>query len=181
MTPRQAAKSQGLKMFFTGKPCKHGHIAMRYVLSGSCSECGRDWNNDDRHRLQCKQWRKDHKSRVRELNDRWADYRREVTRRWCERNPEKVSLSWRTSGARRRNAPGSHTGTDILDILKSQKGRCAYCRKKMGGNYHVDHIVAVARGGTNDKRNLQALCPPCNLKKHARDPIEFAQAIGLLV
>ena len=29
----------------------------------------------------------------------------------------------------------------------------------------VDHIVALARGGTNDLSNLQTLCDACNLYK----------------
>lgn len=29
----------GLKKYFTGKPCKQGHIAERYVLKSTCTEC----------------------------------------------------------------------------------------------------------------------------------------------
>jgi len=35
---RQEAIEQGLKWYFTGKPCKHGHIARR-SLAGPCQEC----------------------------------------------------------------------------------------------------------------------------------------------
>ncbi len=37
------ARAQGLKFFFTGKPCKRGHVAERYLnpngKSGPCREC----------------------------------------------------------------------------------------------------------------------------------------------
>lgn len=33
-----AAKEKGLKRYFTGKPCKHGHIAERHV-TGGCVVC----------------------------------------------------------------------------------------------------------------------------------------------
>lgn len=182
MTPRQMAKSHGLKMYFTAKPCKSGHVVARYVASGSCSKCCEAWNNDIRHRSQCRQWREDNKLRVRELNDRWAARRLETTRRWREQNPEAVSLSWRTDGARRRGADGSHTSADIRSILQAQRQRCAYCKKRVGDNFHVDHVIAIARGGTNRRSNLQILCPPCNLKKHARDPMEFARSVfGMLL
>lgn len=46
---------------------------------------------------------------------------------------------------------------------------------------HVDHIKALRRGGTNDRRNLQMLCQPCNNRKHAKDPIDYAQSLGLLL
>ena len=36
---RKEAIEAGLKVYFTGKPCKNGHIAERYVGSGKCSCC----------------------------------------------------------------------------------------------------------------------------------------------
>lgn len=34
------AKQQGLTHYFTGKPCKHGHIDKRYVRDRKCFRCG---------------------------------------------------------------------------------------------------------------------------------------------
>ena len=36
------AKAQGLKRYFTGKPCKHGHVAERSVGSSNCIACLQD-------------------------------------------------------------------------------------------------------------------------------------------
>ena len=36
---RAEAQAQGLKHFFTGKPCKHGHVSKRYASTGQCKEC----------------------------------------------------------------------------------------------------------------------------------------------
>ena len=36
---RKEAKARGLKRYFTGKPCKHGHVSERYTGSGACVEC----------------------------------------------------------------------------------------------------------------------------------------------
>ena len=36
---RDEARVLNLKSFFTGEPCKHGHVAERYVSSGGCVEC----------------------------------------------------------------------------------------------------------------------------------------------
>jgi len=36
---KKQAREQGLKHYFTGKPCKHGHIAPRYVSNCKCFEC----------------------------------------------------------------------------------------------------------------------------------------------
>ena len=40
-TLREEARRQGLKRYFTGKPCKHGHVCERIVSDGSCVECRR--------------------------------------------------------------------------------------------------------------------------------------------
>jgi len=36
---RKEAKEQGLTNYFTGKPCKNGHISIRNVISKICYEC----------------------------------------------------------------------------------------------------------------------------------------------
>jgi hypothetical protein len=36
---RKEAAAAGLKKYDTGRPCKHGHRAERYVMSGACSAC----------------------------------------------------------------------------------------------------------------------------------------------
>jgi hypothetical protein len=36
---RKEALAQGLTHYFTGKPCKRGHIATRYVSTANCVEC----------------------------------------------------------------------------------------------------------------------------------------------
>ncbi|WP_116598986.1 hypothetical protein [Primorskyibacter marinus] len=36
---RATARDMGLKRYFTGKPCKKGHVAERHVSSACCVEC----------------------------------------------------------------------------------------------------------------------------------------------
>lgn len=45
--------------------------------------------------------------------------------------------------------------------------KCAYCASVE--NLAIDHIKALANGGSNDLTNLQILCGPCNSRKGARD------------
>lgn len=46
---RKEAKNLGLKRYFTGKPCKHGHVDERYVNAGNCCRCSiertRNWRS----------------------------------------------------------------------------------------------------------------------------------------
>jgi hypothetical protein len=84
--------------------------------------------------------------------------------------------------AKVRGAIGSHTKAEIDDLFKRQRGCCASCRGKFkNGFFHRDHIMPLALGGTNDILNIQLLCAPCNLKKNARDPFEWAQENGRLL
>lgn len=84
--------------------------------------------------------------------------------------------------ARRLQAEGFYTPHDIGLLFLRQRGRCAMwnCRVKLTKK-HVDHIQPLSKGGTNWPRNLQLLCPTCNHRKHAKDPIVWAQENGRLL
>lgn len=120
------------------------------------------------------------------------EYRAENHKRIIEKkrayhaaNPEKHSVNCRNRRARDRNADGKHTAADIRAIFDNQRGLCANCHTKLiksgKDKYHVDHIIPIARGGSNWPSNLQCLCPFCNLSKNAKDPIVWARQNGRLL
>jgi 5-methylcytosine-specific restriction endonuclease McrA len=102
---------------------------------------------------------------------------------WKVANKEARRAHDRTRRAKKRCAEGKHTGADIKALFSIQKGKCAHswCRSTLRYGYHVDHITALSRGGSNDRKNIQLLCPPCNQRKHAKHPIDFAQQNGMLL
>jgi len=102
-------------------------------------------------------------------------------KRWEEKYPDKFYEVQRNSRSRRRGAEGKHTKKDVNQIYKLQFGKCINCKKKMGNTFHVDHIIPISRGGSNYAKNLQILCPKCNLNKHAKDPIIWANENGRLL
>lgn len=54
------------------------------------------------------------------------------------------------------------------DAIYERDGRiCSYCDTD-AGPFHIDHIVPVARGGTNRPENLCVACAPCNFRKRAQ-------------
>lgn len=110
---------------------------------------------------------------------------RERCRQYKLKNPDVVAALNRKRKAIKKGAIGTHTAADVFAIFDSQRGKCASCPlklKKSGKNkFHVDHIMPLAKGGSNDKYNLQLLCPDCNLRKHAKDPIDWAQENGRLL
>jgi len=132
-----------------------------------------------------KEWNDAHKEHNREVQRIYREKNREKTaanlKKWCKANPERRAVHYRTKRAMRNSAPGSHTANDILNLFALQKKKCACCLKSIKNGYHVDHVIPLSRGGSNDKYNLQLLCAPCNLSKSAKDPIEFNQSLGLLL
>lgn len=82
--------------------------------------------------------------------------------------------------ARKLSATGSYSRSDVSRIIALQKRTCIYCRKPLA-KYHVDHIHPLSKGGSNDYKNIQILCPSCNFKKNAKHPVQFAQESGFLL
>lgn len=117
------------------------------------------------------------------------DYREKkaaAARKWVDENRGRhyMNVSARRHKLRAR---GSFTRAQITDLIEKQKGRCANpcCNKKINQgaprSFHIDHIYPVSKGGSNDIRNIQILCPHCNLRKHAKCPYEWAKEAGRLI
>lgn len=212
---RLDAIAAGLNKFFTGKPCKYGHVCAQRTSNWACVECdlrngmewaknnpakvleaGRKYGKSEHGKAKKAEWLASPDAATAKSRYNTSDKGRACNRRCYAKNPEKraestakhyvenpeMYLSYsRNRRARVRNAEGSHTKDDISRIRKSQKDRCAYCRVGLKKKGHVDHIQPLSSGGSNWPRNLQLLCGPCNLSKHRRHPIEFAQEKGFLL
>lgn len=228
---RKDAKFAGLKFYFTGKPCKYGHLSLRRVSETGCAQCSatklRKWRSENREKSRAiaNAWRNKNickmQAQEREryaknpqkfiekqqrfyaengeaIRERRKAYHYKIyvdpsvraaaserTKRWALDNPERAKASAaagrRNRIAREKKAIGTHSHEDVVAILLAQKGRCAYCRKQLKSKYDVDHIVPMAKGGSNDRSNLQITCPKCNRQKGARDPIFHARTLGLLL
>ncbi|MDP4545915.1 HNH endonuclease [Psychrobacter faecalis] len=50
------------------------------------------------------------------------------------------------------------------EIFKRDKYTCQVCGR-VGGELELDHILNVARGGTDDASNLQTICTACHKPK----------------
>ena len=92
---------------------------------------------------------------------------------WRKQDPERARAQSLKEKSRRRNALGSHTKEDLAELYAEQRGTCFYCRRSLKAGYHVDHYIALAKGGTNDRENLRLACPSCNCSKQAKLPQDF--------
>lgn len=62
------------------------------------------------------------------------------------------------------------TGRELWSLWKAQRGRCALTGEPLNRDAHIDHIIAVARGGATTKQNLRFLSARANLiKRHHTD------------
>lgn len=60
---------------------------------------------------------------------------------------------------------------DLKAVYVAQKGRCRWCERALDQTFHVDHILALSRGGLNTIDNVCCTCSGCNLSKGTRRPI----------
>lgn len=86
-------------------------------------------------------------------------------RLWCLANREREQAHRQNRRAREQSANGSFTSQDVLDLFERQQGRCAYCRVTIQKDFHVDHVIPLAKGGSNWPSNLALACESCNLSK----------------
>jgi 5-methylcytosine-specific restriction endonuclease McrA len=98
---RSEARAQGLKRYFTGKPCHKGHVAERYVSNLECVVCKTDKDN-------ARQWHKANPERHRENRRRWDRANSEKKQRYREENRDKLNAyfkeRWHSLPAEERKA-----------------------------------------------------------------------------
>jgi hypothetical protein len=105
---KRQAIAAGLKRYFTGKPCPHGHICERHI-DGHCIECARIKNKKRKYdkvkrSTINKAWREkrtpEYKERQAKKMREWRMANKERVKQWVEKNKEKIkqkSKAWRAA------------------------------------------------------------------------------------
>jgi len=93
-------------------------------------------------------------------------------RRYYRQNLEKARRQGREAQLRRRLG---HNPEAIEYAAILQADLCAYCGGPAG---HIDHIQALAAGGSNEWDNFTAACQRCNSAKNARPLLYFLATWG---
>lgn len=178
LEPKYKRLSPDARFYFTGKPCKYGHVAQRYVSSSECVECRKAKNAT----LKDKQaaWAENNRERVRAVSKflyyanveaqrarsrmKWAidsDRVKATNKAWADKNPG----IWNHYGAKRRAAMRQRTPSwACMERIKDIYRNCPE-------GFHVDHIVPL-RGktvcGFHSQDNLQYLTAAENQRKFNR-------------
>lgn len=151
-----------------------------YVL-----ECNRQWyaRNREQRAEKNREWYKNHpgywkkRSRAKLNTVERAYYARNATRLAAEKreynrtHPAKVKASNLRQRAQRTAAPGYASPEQIAARIAYYGGRCAYCQT--GVYEQLDHVIPIARGGSNWPANLRPACRRCNQSKKAKKLTEW--------
>ena len=158
-TPEQKERARGRVAEWRQKPERKEDARQRSV----------EWrrNNPERHRENVHRYYREHRE---ECICQKVEYKR--------KHPERMrqySRAYDSSiRAARYQASGKITGSDIRHLLQQQNEKCAICQilfppAGVRNRYHIDHIVALSNGGSNELGNIQLLCPKCNVRKGGKN------------
>lgn len=156
-----------------------------------CPQCGKHFTCKTSHALKTTYCgksclREAYKTRqVGAQNPNWRgglasdpEHLRQRGREYRAKNPDMFRQINRTTKATRRGASGTHTEKDVDDLRILQGGKCAMCGDGLrDGDFHVDHIIPLSKGGNNFVGNIQLACSQCNIRKRAMLPIEFKRTV----
>jgi hypothetical protein len=168
---RDVAIERGLKVYFTGEPCKNGHLTYRKVVSRNCSLCEKEYKallytkNRERIREEQKQYyleNSDHiKAKVKEYKDSNKDLVNERKRLKREIDP----AYGRHDRTFYKNAECSWANPDLLKLAYKTRDE----RQKLEQTlYNVDHIVPLKHPlvcGLHNEFNLRIITAAENLRK----------------
>lgn len=110
-----------------------------------------------RNKEQGRQYRKQNVSRIKENTNQW---RKTLAGLACMRQQH----------FKRRTGLNSKDVNRVIqeNLLKYGAFCCEKCKQLTGNDFHLDHIIPIAKGGNNNYENLQLLCPDCNIQKRTQ-------------
>ncbi len=151
---RKEAKELGAELYFTGKPCKHGHIAPR-ITKGACVICRElGWKKDNEVRkgkpkseaakLAGKRYYEKNKELIkRKTKAQDPDKVKQYKRKWKENNRDKVRIDTNIRRRRLRQASPKWLTSEDKVLIRAKYEDAARKTKETGIRYVVDHDLPL--------------------------------------
>lgn len=142
--------------------------------------------NPEKHRASKAKWEAANAERIKANKAKYhatnKEKLKEANAKWHAANPDARRIREQNRRARKR-ASGGKLSKGLADRLFSlQHGKCACgCGQPLGDDFHLDHIMPLALGGTNTDDNIQLLRSRCNIQKKDKHPVDFMQSKGFLL
>lgn len=193
---KKHAKELGLVRYFTGKPCKKGHVAERHVKTGGCIPCRLEFekNSDSRDR-----YAKSGKgilaySKAQSKYNK-TDKSRARVRRWADENPEKIKnnyllrkqenpLSLLLAQAKQRaKRKGQEFNIDSTDLIIPDSCPILKIPLFVGENKHCGNSPSIDRIDPLKgyvKNNVQIISYRANMLKNNGTLSEFKLLVEFL-
>jgi hypothetical protein len=180
---RKEAQDLGAKYYFTGEPCKHGHIALR-KKKGSCVECLKvEWQQATEKRVDYfrtynkREEVKDRKNAWYEANKeqviqaaatRPLEVKRVYQKAWKERNTVWVRADTKARRRKHREATPPWLSREQKAQIRELYKIAITMTKTTGEQYVIDHIVPLRSDvvcGLHVPWNLRVITQEQNLLK----------------
>lgn len=117
------------------------------------------------------------KGRITDRTQAWREANRErvalLNSEWRKNNPIKHCQAQHARRARVAGVGGQLSADVAVRLYAEQSGLCTCCHEPLNGDFHIDHIVPISRGGANVDDNVQLLRARCNLRKGAMTHSEY--------
>lgn len=153
------AKENGLVHYFTGKPCKRGHINKRYISTRQCFQCSSS---------QRESWRDNNRERTNELTQNWKARNRlyisNYNKIYSSNNRGYFNMKQRLRQKNISEQFNRLPESEKQDIIKLYDLAYIYSQVEEW-DFHIDHIYPLSEGGKHTISNLQILEAALNLKK----------------
>lgn len=160
-TRRKEALSAGEDSYFTGKPCKRGHVAERWSSNGRCKECSREDQRTEPYREKAKEYAR--KPHMREWFRAWD--------RAYSKTDKRRAYHAANQGERRARkllaTPDWLTDEQKFEIRQIYE-LAEYLTSTTGERHEVDHIIPLRHPdvrGLHVPWNLQVLTATENSRK----------------
>jgi hypothetical protein len=175
---RKAALLNGDTQYFSGLPCKHGHIAARRAKTGECLDCRyialTKWRKENPHQVkkhndtQYVSHSESLKARSRKFYIQNVEVLREKSKVYQKKNLHKFAANnAKRDAAKLQRTPAWLTEDDKW--VMAQAYELAVLREKIvGGKWHVDHIIPLQGkivSGLHMPTNLQVIPAKLNRSK----------------
>ena len=146
---RKEAKRQGLKRYFTGKPCNSGHTCERYSSNGQCVDCCNDYRKTNRTKT--KEYCKANFDKRKANNIEFLKAHPDYYKNYCKLHHTKITENRREY---RKNNSKKIKERDRIWSKKHKIERIEYSRKYRQEN--PVKILALCAKRRADKRNRTA-------------------------